>query len=252
MSDDESVLTEIRAMYPDRGFHSHDSWRDAPAIYDDHSLTILNHPVMEDWEKPYMLKLAQIATSRGGRVLEIGYGMGISAGYIAHTDILSHTIIEANREVAKRAEADIEARRTDPDRPLKHAMELLEGLWEDVIEKIPDGSLDGILYDAYPLDESQIMKQVRFAPTAFRKLADGGVFTYFSDEIDRFQPEHLQQLVDAGFEPGNISGEAVPVQPPVDCAYWKSSKIWAPIVVKGPAVRELAPAMAGAPSPGVR
>lgn len=49
---------------------------------DDFKLEIAGHPVRQKWEEPYMKRLAEIATMNGGRVLEVGFGMGISASYI--------------------------------------------------------------------------------------------------------------------------------------------------------------------------
>src|SRR5262245_39212709 len=73
-----------------------------PATYDQHTLKIAGHPVMEDWETGYMSRLADIATSRGGRILELGYGMGISARFIQGKDIKSHVVIECHPDVIKR------------------------------------------------------------------------------------------------------------------------------------------------------
>src|SRR3990167_7553369 len=70
-------------------------WADAKASFSKHSLKILDEPVMEDWETPYMKDLADVATAKGGVILEIGYGMGISAKFIQKYKIKKHIIIEA-------------------------------------------------------------------------------------------------------------------------------------------------------------
>jgi guanidinoacetate N-methyltransferase len=220
----EHVLQELRSMYTEIGFQGKEAWKNAPAVFDGHTLKILDHPVMEDWEIPYMKKLAEIATRNGGAILEIGFGLGISAGFIQKAQISTHTIIEANHDVAERARVFCNQ--------ASHPTNVLEGLCEEVIETIADDSLDGILYDAYPLDETEVMNQCRFARVAYRKLKKGGIFTYFSDEIDHYRPDHLAQLIEAGFSGDRIESELVEVAPPSDCLYWKSSTILAPILRK--------------------
>jgi len=143
-------------------------WRTAPAVFSDHDLTILGEAVMEDWETPYMRELASIATSRGGTILEVGFGMGISANFIQQADIDRHIIIEANQDVAAKA-------RNFAARAL-HKTEVIEGMWEDVIGCIPHETINGILFDSYPLCEEELYQNhFAFFPYAYSKLTGGGI-----------------------------------------------------------------------------
>merc|ERR1719350_12085 len=90
----------------------HEDWKDIEADYHQATdaegkdrgelLLIDGHPVMSSWEQPYMAKLAQVATQKGGRVLEVGFGLGLSATAIQSYNIEEHVIIEANAGVCKR------------------------------------------------------------------------------------------------------------------------------------------------------
>lgn len=198
-------------------------WSEAEATYTDETLTICGHPVMESWEKEYMRDLAHTACKKGGKVLEVGYGMGISAGYIQQQQVEEHIIIEANQEVCERAEAFAKS----APRPVR----LLEGFWEDVVSEIPDGSISGILFDTYPLVEDEVhQNHFPFFKEAHRILRPGGVLTYYSDEISQFSEQHMACLRKAGFI--KISGRVCRVTPPSDCKYWQSKTILVPVVIK--------------------
>lgn len=200
-------------------------WQTAKAEFSEHALRILGEPVMEDWEEPYMRVLADIATANGGVVLEVGYGMGISARFIQQAQIERHIIIEANRAVAGKAR--------EWAATCQIATVVLEGLWQEAMVSIPDDSLDGILFDTYPLTEKELYQNhFSFFPHAFAKLRKGGLITYYSDETEWFSEVHLKRLTMAGFGAQAIDGRIVAVDPPVDCEYWKSKTILAPIVRK--------------------
>ena len=75
-------------------------------IFSDDKITVSGdgQNVMMDWEAPIMSASAAYVTQGGGKILEVGFGMGISAGYIQSHSISSHTIIENHPQVIERLE----------------------------------------------------------------------------------------------------------------------------------------------------
>lgn len=198
-----------------------DQWKTEKAEYRDGKLQIAGHPVMEDWEDNYMKALADVATRNGGRVLELGFGMGISAGHVQANKLDEHVIIEANAEVFEKLKAFAAEH---PSVTPKH------GFWQDVIPTLEPGSFDGILFDTYPVQAEEVAAHWFFFETAHRLLKPGGVFTYFSDEVTEFSDRHLAALRAAGFN--NIRSEICHVNPPEGCLYWTDPTIVVPIITK--------------------
>jgi len=208
--------------YLEIGFPStREAWVREKAIFGDGKLQIAGHPVMEDWEDGYMKALADVAAAGRGRILELGFGMGLSAGHVQKHRPFEHVIIEANADVFTRL---LTFAAQHPSVTPK------AGFWQDITSRLESASFDGILFDTYPVVEQELAAAWFFFEEAHRLLKPGGVFTYFSDEVSDFSPRHHAALQAAGFS--DIRGETCEVETPEDCLYWKDRTILVPIITR--------------------
>ncbi len=76
---------------------------DKLSIYEDRILTDIGLEVMMEWERPIMELMSKEVCKIGGDILEIGFGMGISANEIQKYNIKSHTIVEINSGIYEEA-----------------------------------------------------------------------------------------------------------------------------------------------------
>lgn len=95
--------------------------------------------VMDRVEEPLMKKFAEVVTQNGGDILEIGFGLGISADYIYNSDINSYTCIEIHPEIYKKALKWAKNKKN---------VEIILGGWEKIIPNI-NKKFDGIFLDTY-------------------------------------------------------------------------------------------------------
>mgnify|MGYP001080745939 CR=1 FL=1 len=95
-------------------------------------------PVMMDWEDSLMSASAAYVTENGGDILEIGFGMGISAGYIHSHSINSHTIVENHSDIIPKA---VEWASD------KSNVIIVSQSWYDVKDSL--GTFDGVFYDTF-------------------------------------------------------------------------------------------------------
>jgi guanidinoacetate N-methyltransferase len=192
-------------------------WAGSAAHYDDTQLVIEGQQVMQDWERPLMRALAAQVAGPDRDVLELGFGMGISATYLQELAVRSHTVIEANDEVVDRFE------RWRAGYP-GHDIRLVRGHWQDVLGGL--GEFDGVLFDTYPASEDEFVETVlddvtfaaHFFPHAAAHLRPGGVFAYYTNEIDSVGRGHQRLLLEhfRSFTVELVRG----LRPPEDCHYW--------------------------------
>ncbi len=214
-------------------------WSDEKALQTDEKLAIEGHPVMERWETPYMEAFAALVTRNGvGRILECGFGLGISASAIQSYSPEEHVIIEANQDVFQRL-IDFQKSAADKVTPIL-------GLACEALESFHDQSFDGIFYDTYPLNaDEQHTHQFTFVKKAYPLLKKGGVLTYcnltstgvLKNRYDSwealFTETQLPYLIEAGVPENDVKGIIVfNVSPPADCLYFQHKTAMIPIIIK--------------------
>jgi spermidine synthase len=97
-----------------------------------------NHHIMHVCETKIMKRQAEISTQNGGDILELGFGMHISADFIqSNPNVTSHTIIEIHPIQYERALEWAKDKRN---------VEVILGDWYNVLP-LENRKFDGILFD---------------------------------------------------------------------------------------------------------
>ena len=131
----------------------------------------VEHQVMMLWEDSIMKASADYVCENGGDILEIGFGMGISAGYIQANSISSHTIIENHPQVIEKAKA------WAADKP---NVTIVEGSWYDIKDSL--STYDGIFYDTWGDDHAN--QFVSILPTLAKANANASWWNSYTDTDD--------------------------------------------------------------------
>ena len=172
---------------------------------EDRIITEKNETIMMDWEHPLMRRHAEITCQNGGDILEIGFGMGISAQYIQEQDIDSHTIIEIHPEIAENA------REWSKD---KENVKIIESDWYDVMDDLE--TYDGVFYDTeIDLHNDQFYDLVK------KILKNGGIYTFFNIQTDGMKNKYNINE--------NIRYELIDISPPEN-SYMNSNVYYLPII----------------------
>ena len=132
--------------------------------------------IMMNWEHPAMSASAAYITENGGDILEIGFGMGISAGYIQSHSVSSHTIIEPHPQMVEKAVEWSSG---------KSNVTIISQSWADVTGSL--GTYDGIFYDTSFDDKHNL-----FSSSLSELIKTGtklSVFNSYSAETNIFNLE---------------------------------------------------------------
>ena len=124
--------------------------------------------VMMSWEDPIMKASADYVCEGGGDILEVGFGMGISAGHIQANSISSHTVVENHPQVIEKAKA------WAADKP---NVTIVEGDWYEVKDSL--STYDGILHDTWA--DSNVEE---FIPVLDSLIKPGTRVTWWNDFTD--------------------------------------------------------------------
>lgn len=116
--------------------------------------------VMMEWEKPYMEACIETLKPTGD-VLEIGFGLGYSATAIQKFHPKSHTIIECDANVLKKAKAWA---KQYPN------VTILEGTWQEILPTL--GKFDSVFFDDYSPFSQEEIEQLKKDTENYQKLTN--------------------------------------------------------------------------------
>ena len=123
--------------------------------------------VMMEWEKPIMKDAASLICRDGGRILNVGFGLGLIDNYIQSQDIKEHWIIEAHPGVIQKMK--------DEGWDKKPNVRCIFDKWQNVYKNLP--KFDGVYFDTWKEaheDFHQIVESI---------LNPGAKYLYFFGQV---------------------------------------------------------------------
>ena len=166
--------------------------------YEDGGMTL---EVMMNWEDNIMKASADYICENGGDILEMGFGMGISANYIQANNINSHTIVENHPQIIEKLKAWAQ------DKP---NVTIIEGDWYDVKDSL--SIYDGIFYDTWGEEDWG-----KFAIVLPSLTKSGTRVTWWNNNIDESTIHDIN----------GVEYKAINVNPPSNC-YFNSNIYYLP------------------------
>ncbi|PKA54274.1 Potassium channel KOR2 [Apostasia shenzhenica] len=187
------------------------------AFGEDKLMDLENKAVMMAWEKPLMEAHARAICDSGGdcgRILNVGFGMGLVDEAIQRYKPVGHTIIEAHPEIHDRMMRSGWGE--------KENVKIIFGKWQDVLPQLESfDQFDGIFFDTYGEYYEDMREFHQHLP---RLLKPGGIYSYFNGLCGGNAFFHVVycQLVALELENLGYSTQFIPL-PVKDCL---SEEIW--------------------------
>lgn len=157
--------------------------------------------VMMSWEDSIMSASAAYVCEGGGDILEIGFGMGISADYIQSHTISSHTIIENHPQIITKAQEWASG---------KSNVTIISGSWYNVKDNL--STYDGIFYDTFG-DENMN----NFSSSLSNLTKSGTKVTWWNNNTNETNFYNIP----------NVNYQSINVDPPTN-SYFNSSTYYLP------------------------
>ena len=158
--------------------------------------------VMMLWEDSLMSASAAYVTQNNGDILEIGFGMGISAGYMHSHSISSHTIIENHPQIISKSREWADG---------KSNVTIVSQSWYDVRDSI--GTFDGIFYDTYGDDD-----MIHFSSSLSGLTKSGTKVTFWNNEQSETNYHNIP----------NVTYKSISVTPPSNTYFTGSTTYYMP------------------------
>lgn len=152
-----------------------DAWQELQLSETPETLMLGGHVVMHRWETPLLQAFARELDVSDQEVLEIGFGMGLSASAFQARSPCKHVIYEPHPQIRARADAW----RLQQDHPER--IDLRAGLWQS-IDPAQNERFDVVFFDGYSEPGSEFSDAAQFAALASTMLRPGGKFGFFCME----------------------------------------------------------------------
>ena len=175
----------------------YEKYIESPVYYQDGLLVSSlfdNISVMSDHEDLIMRESAKIICQNGGKILNVGFGMGIIDSYIRDLNPDQHVIIEAHPTVVKKAIS----------MGFDQSATIYHGDWRDVVQDlIKDGiKFNGIYFDTIIVDWNR-NEWLDFANQVDQILEVGGIFAYFNHTAAKLTPTLVDVLKSYNYDQFN-------------------------------------------------